>query len=74
VTAAEREEEVEGAYQHVHNMAAYDRRGENESMPTWPLALIVIAAAAAAGLRPRRDRDSPIYAWIHSSAGSRHRR
>lgn len=60
VGATEREEEVEGAYQHVHNMAAYQRE---EPMPTWPIALIVIAAAAAAGLRPRRDRDGPVYAW-----------
>lgn len=67
VTAAEREEEVEGAYQHVHNMAAYDRQSEGESLPEWPIALIVIAAAAAAGMRPRRDREQPIYAWARSS-------
>lgn len=63
VSVAEREEEVEGAYQHVHNMAAYEHP-EGESFPTWPIALIVIAAAAGAGLRPRRDRDSPAYAWV----------
>ncbi len=72
VAAAEREEEVEGAYQHVHNMAAYDRHGEGESTPVWPLALVLIAAAAAAGLRPRRDRERPVYAWARSSgAGDR---
>ncbi|HEV7943656.1 MAG TPA: hypothetical protein VGP17_12755 [Solirubrobacteraceae bacterium] len=62
VSVAEREEEVEGAYQHVQNMAAYEHP-EGESFPTWPIALIVIAAAAGAGLRPRRDRDAPVYAW-----------
>lgn len=62
VSIAEREEEVEGAYQHVHNMASY-RHSEGESMPLWPVALIVIAAAAGAGMRPRRRRDAPAYAW-----------
>lgn len=62
VGATEREEEVEGAYQHVHNMAAYERP-EGESTPIWPLALILIAAAAGAGLRPGRDREGPVYAW-----------
>lgn len=60
VSVAEREEEVEGAYQHVHNMASYQHE---EPVPTWPIALVVIAAAAAAGLRPKRDRGGPVYAW-----------
>lgn len=63
VSVAEREEEVEGAYQHVQNMAAYQHE---EPVPTWPIALIVIAAAAAAGLRPRRDREAPVFAWARA--------
>jgi hypothetical protein len=74
VAAAEREEEVEGAYQHVHNMALYDRHRENESTPVWPLALILIAAAAGAGMRPRRDREGPAYAWARSSGANNQRR
>ena len=67
VSVAEREEEVEGAFQHVHNMAAYGgASSEGESVPTWPIALVVIAAAAGAGLRPRRDREGPVYAWARS--------
>jgi hypothetical protein len=67
VTVAEREEEVESAIQHVHNMASY-RHPEGESTPLWPIALIMIAAAAGAGMRPRRDRDAPVYAWARERA------
>lgn len=71
VSVAEREKEVESATQHVHNMAAYGERHESESMPTWSLGLIVIAAAAAAGVRPRRRRGEPVYAWNRARRGPR---
>lgn len=68
VSVAEREEEVEGAFQHVHNMAAYGRHSENESIPSWSIALVIIAVVAAAGLRPRRSRKGTVYAWARRDA------
>jgi hypothetical protein len=53
VGVTEREEEEQGAIQHVHNMAAYTPHRE-APLPAWPLALVLLAAAAGAGLRRPR--------------------
>ena len=50
VSATEREEEEQGAIQHVHNMAAYRRTGETP-LPPWTLGMVLIAAAAGLGAR-----------------------
>jgi hypothetical protein len=61
VGVEEREQEVESAIQGVHNMAAYTDSGGGP-MPGWPFGLILIAVAAAVGLRPRFRSETPRYA------------
>ncbi|HEY5260790.1 MAG TPA: hypothetical protein VIJ33_01625, partial [Solirubrobacteraceae bacterium] len=65
-TVAQREEEEEGAIEEVHNMAAYEQPGHGP-LPTWPLGLLPIAAAAAFGLRPRSRTQRPRYARAGSA-------
>ncbi|MGA9874688.1 MAG: hypothetical protein WBQ21_02670, partial [Solirubrobacteraceae bacterium] len=60
-TVAQHEEEDEEAIEEVHNMAAYEQPSHSP-MPTWPLGLLPIAAAAAIGLRPRSKTQRPRYA------------
>jgi hypothetical protein len=61
VSVAEREEEEQGAIQHVHNMAAY-RRPEEGPTPGWPLGLVLVAAAAGIGIRRGIRSPEPVYA------------
>jgi hypothetical protein len=54
VGVAEHEREEERATEMAHHMAAYEHP-EESPLPTWPLGLILIAAAAGVGMR-RRSR------------------
>ncbi|HEX3693194.1 MAG TPA: hypothetical protein VHU13_07610 [Solirubrobacteraceae bacterium] len=53
VSVSEREEEEQGAIQHVHNMAAYSHPAE-APVPAWSLGLILFVLAAGVGIRRRR--------------------
>jgi hypothetical protein len=52
VSVAEREHEEENAIEGVHNMAVYSPHSEEGSFPAWSLGLVLLAVAAAVGLRP----------------------
>lgn len=76
VTAAEREEEMESAIQHVHHMAAlardtpairplataYTHPSEEAPLPSWPLGLVLLAAIAGGGIRWWFRAPRPVYA------------
>jgi hypothetical protein len=53
VGVAEQEEEQQGATEMVHHMVAYERPAE-APLPSWPLGLVLLAAAAGVGLRRPR--------------------
>jgi hypothetical protein len=57
VSVAEREREREGAVQHVHHMAAYQRPSREGPVPPWTPALALLAAAAGAGVHRRGRPD-----------------
>ncbi len=59
VSVAEREEQGEGATEMVHHMVAYEHPAE-APLPAWPLALVLLAAAAGVGLRRPQRQLAPV--------------
>ena len=66
VGAAEAEEQEEAVTEHVHNAAAY-AHDDQGPMPGWPLALVLVAAAAGMALGPRVRARQRRRAFVHSS-------
>ncbi|HVR05075.1 MAG TPA: hypothetical protein VMS02_03465, partial [Solirubrobacteraceae bacterium] len=61
VEVTEREKERQGAAEIVHHMTAY-RQPDEAPLPSWPIGLILIAAAAGVGFRGALRWRDPVYA------------
>lgn len=57
VGVEEGEEQQESATEMVHHMAAYGHERPQGPMPAWPIALVVLGAAAGASIRRRPSRE-----------------
>lgn len=69
VEISEREKERQGATEMVHHMTAY-RQPEETPLPSWPIGLILIGAAAGVGFRGALRWRDPVYARQSARRGS----
>jgi len=66
VGVAEQEEQEQEVTEHVHNAAAY-AHDDQGPMPGWPIALILVAAAAGMALGPRVKARERRRAYVQSA-------